>query len=32
VLFWPQFAIVFPYAAVVVVLMVWPKGLLKSVW
>ncbi|KPJ78426.1 MAG: ABC transporter permease [Deltaproteobacteria bacterium SG8_13] len=32
VLFWPQFAIVFPYAAVVIVLTLRPKGLLKSVW
>jgi branched-chain amino acid transport system permease protein len=32
VLFWPQFAIVFPYAAVVVVLLWRPKGILKSVW
>ena len=32
VLFLPQFAIVFPYAAVVIVLTVRPKGLLKSVW
>ena len=32
ILFWPQFAIVFPYAAVVVVLTLWPRGLLKSVW
>jgi branched-subunit amino acid ABC-type transport system permease component len=32
VLFWPQFAIVFPYVAVVVVLVMRPKGLLKSVW
>ena len=32
VLFWPQFAIVFPYMAVVIVLLVRPKGLLKSVW
>ncbi len=32
VLFLPQFAIVFPYAAVVIVLLVRPKGLLKSVW
>ena len=32
VLFWPQFAIVFPYAAVVVVLLLRPRGLLKSVW
>jgi branched-subunit amino acid ABC-type transport system permease component len=28
----PQFAIVFPYVAVVVVLLLRPKGLLKSVW
>jgi branched-chain amino acid transport system permease protein len=32
VLFWPQFAIVFPYAAVVIVLTWRPRGLLKSVW
>jgi branched-subunit amino acid ABC-type transport system permease component len=32
VLFWPQFAIVFPYAAVVVVLTLKPTGMLKSVW
>lgn len=32
VLFWAQFAIVFPYAAVVIVLLLRPKGLLKSVW
>jgi len=32
VLFWPQFAIVFPYIAVVIVLLLCPKGLLKSVW
>jgi branched-subunit amino acid ABC-type transport system permease component len=32
VLFWPQFAIVFPYIAVVTVLLLRPKGLLKSVW
>lgn len=32
VLFWPQFAIVFPYMAVVIVLLFKPKGLLKSVW
>ncbi len=32
VLFWPQFAIVFPYVAVVIVLTLRPKGLLKSVW
>jgi branched-subunit amino acid ABC-type transport system permease component len=28
----PQFAVVFPYAAVVIVLLVRPTGLLKSVW
>jgi branched-subunit amino acid ABC-type transport system permease component len=32
VLFWPQFAIVFPYAVVVIVLIWRPQGLLKSVW
>ena len=32
VLFWPQFAIVFPYAAVVIVLLIRPTGMLKSVW
>jgi branched-chain amino acid transport system permease protein len=32
VLIWPQFAIVFPYAAVVIILILWPKGLLKAVW
>jgi len=32
VLFWPQFAIVFPYAAVVIVLIWRPTGMLKSVW
>lgn len=32
VLFWPQFAIVFPYIAVVIVLLWRPTGLLKSVW
>ncbi len=32
VLLWPQFAIVFPYAAVVIVLIARPTGLLKSVW
>jgi branched-subunit amino acid ABC-type transport system permease component len=32
VLFWPQFAIVFPYAAVVIVLLWRPRGMLKSVW
>lgn len=32
VLFWPQFAIVFPYAAVAIVLLLRPRGMLKSVW
>ena len=32
ILVWPQFAIVFPYVAVVIVLMFRPKGLLKSTW
>jgi branched-chain amino acid transport system permease protein len=32
VLLWPQFAIVFPYVAVVIVLLLRPRGLLKSVW
>ena len=32
VFFWPQFAIVFPYAAVVIVLTLKPTGMLKSVW
>jgi len=32
VLFLPQFAIVFPYLAVVIVLTWRPKGMLKSVW
>jgi branched-subunit amino acid ABC-type transport system permease component len=32
VLFWPQFAIVFPYTAVVIVLLLRPRGLLKSFW
>ena len=32
VLLWPQFAIVFPYLAVVVILSLKPTGLLKSVW
>jgi len=31
-LFWSQFAIVFPYVAVIVVLLFRPKGLLKSTW
>ncbi len=32
VLLWPQFAIVFPYVAVVIVLLLRPTALLKSVW
>ena len=32
ILIWPQFAIVFPYVAVVTVLLARPKGLLKSTW
>ena len=32
ILIWPQFAIVFPYMAVVIVLLLRPQGLLKSVW
>jgi branched-subunit amino acid ABC-type transport system permease component len=32
ILIWPQFAIVFPYAAVVTVLLFRPQGLLKSTW
>lgn len=32
VLLLPQFAIVFPYAAVVIVLVFCPKGLLKATW
>jgi branched-chain amino acid transport system permease protein len=32
ILVWPQFAIVFPYVAVVTVLVLRPKGLLKSTW
>ena len=32
ILIWPQFGIVFPYAAVVIVLFVRPRGLLKSTW
>jgi branched-chain amino acid transport system permease protein len=32
VLIWPQFAIVFPYVAVVIILLLRPNGLLKSVW
>ena len=32
ILIWPQFAIVFPYVAVITVLLFFPKGLLKSTW
>ena len=32
ILFWPQFAIVFPYLAVVIVLLWRPRGMLKAVW
>lgn len=32
ILLWPQFAIVFPYIAVITVLIVKPKGLLKGTW
>jgi branched-subunit amino acid ABC-type transport system permease component len=32
VLIWPQFSIVFPYAAVIVVLLLRPAGLLRSTW
>ncbi len=32
ILVWPQFAIIFPYIAVVTVLILCPKGLLKSTW
>jgi len=32
ILVWPQFAIVFPYIAVITVLILCPKGLLKSTW
>jgi len=32
VLIWPQFTIVFPYLAVVIILLLRPKGLLKAVW
>ncbi|MBI4787074.1 MAG: branched-chain amino acid ABC transporter permease [Chloroflexi bacterium] len=31
-LVWPQFTVVFPYAAVVIVLLLRPRGLLRSVW
>ena len=32
VLLWPQFAVVFPYVAVIVVLTLRPAGLLKATW
>ncbi len=32
ILIWPQFGIVFPYAAVIIVLLLRPTGLLKSTW
>ena len=32
ILLWPQFAIVFPYVAVIIVLLLRPRGMLKSVW
>jgi branched-subunit amino acid ABC-type transport system permease component len=32
ILIWPQFGIIFPYLAVVVVLIFRPTGLLKSTW
>ena len=32
ILIWSQFGIIFPYAAVVVVLVIRPTGLLKSTW
>jgi branched-chain amino acid transport system permease protein len=32
ILIWPQFGIIFPYVAVVVVLLIRPTGLLKSTW
>jgi len=32
ILIWPQFGIIIPYAAVVVVLLIRPTGLLKSTW
>ncbi|MBI3998563.1 MAG: branched-chain amino acid ABC transporter permease [Armatimonadetes bacterium] len=31
-LVWPQFAVVFPYLTVVIVLLLRPRGLLRSVW
>jgi branched-subunit amino acid ABC-type transport system permease component len=32
ILLWPQFGIIFPYLAVVIVLIIRPTGLLKSTW
>lgn len=32
ILVWPQFAIVFPYMAVIIVLIIKPTGLLKGTW
>jgi branched-subunit amino acid ABC-type transport system permease component len=32
IMLWPQFGIIFPYLAVVIVLMLKPTGLLKSTW
>jgi branched-subunit amino acid ABC-type transport system permease component len=32
VLAWPQFGVIFPYAAVIVVLLFRPNGLLKATW
>ncbi len=32
ILIWPQFGIIFPYLAVVIVLFIRPTGLLKSTW
>jgi branched-subunit amino acid ABC-type transport system permease component len=32
ILIWPQFGILFPYLAVIIVLLIRPTGLLKSTW
>jgi branched-subunit amino acid ABC-type transport system permease component len=32
ILIWPQFGIIFPYMAVIAVLLFRPTGLLKSTW
>jgi branched-subunit amino acid ABC-type transport system permease component len=32
ILIWPQFGVLFPYLAVIAVLLVRPKGLLRSTW